>query len=111
MRLGALQSQHLGWLDHNFPDQQPHQPLLGLAEEVGELAHCHLKAEQGIREYAGGFDNKWRDAAMDCVGDLVIFLVSYCNSVGIDLETSVDETWERVKARDWKEHPAGGLSD
>ena len=108
MRLGALQSQHLGWLERNFPSQQPHQPLLGLAEEVGELCHAHLKAEQQIRNFTDGFGPKWRDEAMDTVGDIVIFLVSYCNSVGIDLETAVDETWDKVKNRNWAALPATG---
>ena len=109
MRLDALQVQHSVWLDHNFPEQKAHQPLLGLAEEVGELCHIHLKGEQHIREYAQGIGSQaWRDAAMDTVGDIVIFLVSYCNSVGIDLDTAVDETWAMVKTRNWAEHPTQG---
>ena len=106
MRLGALQSQHLMWLENNFPDQKPHQPLLGLAEEVGELCHIHLKGEQGIRDYSDGLGGpKWRKDVMDTVGDIVIFLASYCNSVGIDLEASVDDTWGRVKQRNWARDP------
>ena len=108
MRLGALQSQHLAWLEKNFPNQRPHQPLLGLAEEVGELAHAHLKAEQGIRDFQGGFDSTWRTEAQDCVGDIVIYLASYCNSNEIDLETAVDNAWDRVYQRDWANDPTKG---
>jgi NTP pyrophosphatase (non-canonical NTP hydrolase) len=102
--LRDLQAEHRVWLTHNFPTQKSHQPLLGLAEEVGELCHAHLKAEQNIRGYE--FDTpRWRAASEDAVGDIVIYLASYCTSVGIDLDRVVGQTWHRVKARDWVADP------
>jgi NTP pyrophosphatase (non-canonical NTP hydrolase) len=99
MNLNELQAHHDVWLRKNFPDQQSHQPLLGLTEEVGELAHAHLKSEQGIR----GFDNddKARDAIADAIGDIVIFLASYCNTNGFNLARCVELAWEEVSVRDW----------
>lgn len=47
--LTEFQNEVKAWTDKNFPDDHPHQPLLGIAEEVGELCHAHLKMEQGIR--------------------------------------------------------------
>ena len=110
MILAVLQHEHLQWVEHNFPYQKPHQPLLGLTEEVGELCHAHLKAEQAIREFTdkGLGSEAWRERAEDAVGDIVIYLASYCNSVGLDLDHSVEKTWEKVSQRNWAQFPADG---
>jgi NTP pyrophosphatase (non-canonical NTP hydrolase) len=76
-------------------------------EEVGELAHAHLKHDQGIR----GLEDQ--DLAhtqkVDAVGDIVIYLASYCTANNIDLEAAVKKTWEEVKARDWVTYPDKGV--
>jgi NTP pyrophosphatase (non-canonical NTP hydrolase) len=76
-----------------------------LAEEVGELAHAHLKHEQGIR---GLTDEQYIEQAADAVGDVVIYLASYCNSNGIDLDRCVHAAWKEVSARDWIKYPHDG---
>jgi NTP pyrophosphatase (non-canonical NTP hydrolase) len=103
--LQAFQIDHRTWLKHNFPDQSPHQALLGLAEEVGELAHAHLKMEQGIR---GLTNEEYINQATDAVGDIVIYLASYCNSNGLDLAECVQSAWEEVRDRDWIAYPETG---
>ena len=108
MRLATLQTEHLEWVTKNFPHQMPHQPLLGLAEEVGELAHAHLKSEQGIRGYDGLTSDEYRDEAIDAIGDIVIYLASYCNSVGIDLADAVDLTCDKVSKRNWQQDSLTG---
>jgi NTP pyrophosphatase (non-canonical NTP hydrolase) len=105
MILSRLQDEHREWLKHNFPDQQAHDALLGLAEEVGELAHAHLKAQQGIR----GTLEEHREEARDAIGDIVIYLASYCNTNGYDLNQCVASAWEVVKNRDWKANPYHGV--
>ena len=104
MNLYELQAEHMEWLEKNFPQQQGHDPLLGIVEEVGELAHAHLKASQGIR---GTFD-ELRAEAFDAIGDIVIYLASYCNSNGYDLHNAVEHTWYKVKERDWQKYPQDG---
>src|SRR5690606_9697949 len=87
--LDEVQGLHHQWLDHNFPGQtgtewpgeRGWEPLLGVVEEVGELAHAHLKATQGIR----GTREELRAEAADAVGDVVIYLLSYCNATGLNL--------------------------
>jgi NTP pyrophosphatase (non-canonical NTP hydrolase) len=101
-RIRELQVQHVNWLSHNFPEQQDHQPLLGIVEEVGELAHALLKSEQGIR---GG---NHRAEELDAIGDIFIYMLSYCNTRGIDLEDVIEGTWRAVRERDWVADPAGG---
>ncbi len=105
MLLSELQRNHSRWLDHNFPNQQPHDALLGLVEEVGELAHAHLKHQQGIRGYT---DVIYREEVGDAIGDIVIYLASYCNTNDFNLALEVKKTWDAVRKRDWKEDPENG---
>lgn len=104
MNIGELQTQHRMWLNHNFPDQPPHSPLLGIVEEVGELAHAHLKREQGIRR-----NENHDEGVIDALGDLFIYMLSYCNTNFIDLEHVVMTTWRQVAQRDWIAFPNTGL--
>jgi NTP pyrophosphatase (non-canonical NTP hydrolase) len=105
MHLAELQMEHQVWLDDNFPNQLRYHPLLGLMEEVGELSHAHLKHEQGIR----GYDHQtYVLEASDAVGDIVIYLASYCTTNGLDLDACVRNTWDRVQKRDWITDPRKG---
>ena len=104
-RIEAWQDEHRMWLRHNFPDQDPYEPLLGLMEEVGELAHAHLKHKQGIRGLAG---LEAQAAKIDAVGDIFVYLMSYCNANDIDLETAITDTWAQVRERDWQADPTKG---
>jgi len=38
----------------------------------------------------------------DAVGDVVIYLASFCNSMNLSLAACVRTAWEEVKARDWQ---------
>jgi NTP pyrophosphatase (non-canonical NTP hydrolase) len=105
MDLTHLQSAHQVWLYHNFPHQTPHQALLGVAEEVGELCHAHLKYEQAIR---GITEEEYTKLASDAIGDIVIYLCSYCNTNHFDLDKCVMDAWDEVKKRDWKMAPLDG---
>ena len=104
MTLFELQVAVKSWADHNFPDAKPHMPLLGLVEEVGELSHSHLKREQGIR----GSSESHFAAAVDAVGDILIFLADYCNRNEIDMGRALEITWEKVSQRDWQADPVKG---
>lgn len=102
--LRQMQAEQRAWVAHNFPDSVPHQPLLGAMEELGELAHAHLKAEQGIRGDAAEHHlNK-----VDAIGDIVIYLADYCTKAGIDLEAAIEVTWAKVRKRDWQANRLNG---
>lgn len=105
MNLYQLQTEHATWLQANFPNQAQHEPLLGLIEEVGELAHAHLKHGQGIRGYTR---SQYENEAADAIGDILIYLASYCTSNRLDLQYCLEETWRRVSKRDWVVDPVGG---
>ncbi len=105
-----MQDEIFEWAQRNFHkdgDDKPrpnYHPLLGALEELGELAHAHLKLEQGIR----GSEKNHRDEAMDAIGDIVIFLMDYCNLNGYNFEPIVEDTWVKVKQRDWKHDNQNG---
>ena len=103
--LQTLQAEASVWAAENFPNSKPYQPLLGVLEELGELAHAHLKSEQGIRTSEDHFAGK-----VDAVGDIIIYLAHYCVLNGIDLHGAVYRTWQEVKKRNWKVDPVKGKS-
>jgi NTP pyrophosphatase (non-canonical NTP hydrolase) len=98
MNLRQLQAELAPWVAHNFGDRPWQQPLMGVAEEVGELNHALLKQWQGIR----GMREEHEAAAKDAVADIVIYLADLCNARGWDFGAIVEETWARVSKRDWR---------
>lgn len=102
--LNKLQEEQKDWIKHNFGDRPSWMPLLGAVEELGELAHAHLKQAQGIRVTENHFENK-----KDAVADIIIYLADYCSAEGINLHEVVENTWNEVKKRDWKKYPEKGL--
>jgi NTP pyrophosphatase (non-canonical NTP hydrolase) len=97
MTLSELQAEHAKWLNREFSDQEWMDGFLGVVEEVGELAHAILKGKQKIRGDAETHELKKRDA----IGDIVIFLCSYCTTNGLDLQDCVMAAWNEVKERRW----------
>lgn len=104
--LAKIQSEMVTWQQHNFPGRGVHIPLLGAVEELGELAHAHIKKEQNIRTNEDHDANK-----KDSIGDIFIYLIDYSNDHGYCLETVIQETWEHVKSRDWKKYPKNGRTE
>jgi len=98
LSLARLQAEVDAWAQRNFGVRPAWQPLVGIMEELGELAHAHLKAAQGIRR-----DEDHDAGARDAVGDIVIYVADYCNAAGYNLEEIVNETWAKVRQRDWRE--------
>lgn len=63
------------WVAKNFPPYEGEIPgndsILGCIEELGELAHAHLKSKQGIRGSTEAHDA----AAKDAIGDVIVYLL------------------------------------
>tara|TARA_Y100000310_G_scaffold36505_1_gene34346 strand:- start:75 stop:866 length:792 start_codon:yes stop_codon:yes gene_type:complete len=95
----TAQREQVEWVKHNFGERPSWQPLLGAVEELGELAHAHLKQEQGIRLHEDHEAN-----AKDAVADVTIYLLDYCSSRGWDFVDLVVSTWAAVRKRDWKKN-------
>lgn len=100
-----LQAEVTEWTHRNFAEPHfPHRPLLGAVEELGELAHAHLKGEQGIR----GTPEQHETDAKDAVGDCIVYLADYCHERNWELQDIIEEVWSRVKRRDWRASPLTG---
>jgi NTP pyrophosphatase (non-canonical NTP hydrolase) len=100
-----MQREHQQWRERNFPDQQPVQAILGMTEELGELCHAYLKHSQGIRDIDG---DKMLDLIKDAHADLIIFSFGLASALGYDVGMVLQEVWDKVKKRDWINHPDGG---
>lgn len=94
------------WSMKNFGEQSYVNPLLGVAEEVGELNHAVLKIRQGIREDKDFLKEQIEDA----IGDILIYLADFCSRFdeGVDMQNAVENAWKIVKQRDWKKNPKDG---
>lgn len=80
-----------------YPSTKTHldtQCLLGVVEEVGELVSAHNEGRY--------------EECTDAVADIVLYLLDYCNHVGIDFEDAVRTTAEKVHKRDWVKNPVNG---
>lgn len=107
INLRQLQLEQAAWQAHNFPEADLQQAALGVAEEAGELCHSVLKLTQGIR----GTREEHVEAIKDAVADLIVFLSQVCNKADINLQDCINETWPKVRQRDWKQFPKNGLSE
>lgn len=102
LQLSVLQRERDAWVAHNFPGDEAVDSFMGAVEELGELAHAMLKHKQNIR----GMDDAVAKAAIkDAVADCIIFLAGIASHYNFDYGLAVQETWDRVKQRDWQAHP------
>jgi NTP pyrophosphatase (non-canonical NTP hydrolase) len=92
--LNDIQQEQKEWSWENFGPQSPLLPLLGVVEELGELAHAVLKREQGIRKDENHLHNE-----KDAIGDVCIYLLDYCNRRGFNLLELINESWDEVCKR------------
>lgn len=96
--LRRLQEEHNEWSQENFGDQPYEWTLLGLQEELGELAHSELKMLQGIRLDE---EDVGEEATKDAVGDIIIYLLDFCNRRDLVLADCLDEAALEVLNREW----------
>lgn len=101
-----LQKQHAAWEAVNFPisEQNHMHSLVGMVEEVGELAHALLKMDQGIR----GTENEHMAEARDAIGDIFIYCAGLCNKLGINMQACIAHAWIEVGSRDWTKNKLDG---
>lgn len=104
-RLSNTQEEIRLWSKHNFPAETAITNLLGVVEEVGELAHAELKGTMGVREGVS------LDSCKDAVGDILIFLMSYCNQKEVSMDYILQGTWNKVRQRDWVLYPKNGKTE
>ena len=95
------------WAERNFGERTADTGdcVIGMAEELGELAHFVLKRKQRIREAANGGDFKAEIG--DAFADVVIYGIQAMECEGIDAEAILRKTIEEVMQRDFKNNPSG----
>lgn len=72
-----LQDEQAPWVLHNFGRRPPWQPLLGIAEELGEL----------LDAISDGGESNSTEEIKDSIADAIIFMADFCTSQSFDLET------------------------
>lgn len=102
--LTKLQEELEVWRDRNFPNADADQQLLGVVEEVGELAHANLKMKQEVR-------NSTEEDEEDAVGDMLIYLLGYCSYKQWDMGEILEHTAHHVMQRDWIKYPRNGRTE
>lgn len=102
--MAQVQHEHRAWLNYNFPDQTVEQTVLGMMEELGELAHHLLKRMQGIR--GDGVDHEAE--IKDALSDFIIFSMDLADREGFIIQDAVVDTWAQVRERDWVKFPHDG---
>jgi NTP pyrophosphatase (non-canonical NTP hydrolase) len=76
-----------------------------LMEWAGQLAHYHLKMQQGIRG-----DTRQHRIDIQIVLQILVGVVdAYAVAQGTTAETLAFDTWQKVKQRDWKKYPRTGV--
>ena len=100
------QEKFMIWHEYNFGKHygSGYRYLLGCSEELGELCHAHLKGEQNIRHTPEEVLNLKKDA----IGDLINYLLAYCDSQDIDIVECIELAWSEIKDRDWKNNKLDG---
>lgn len=106
-RITELQKEVGTWSLNNFGEQDKTNAFLGIVEEVGELSHALLKNRQGIR---GMNAQASKEAIGDALADIFIYMLDFCEKNGYNLEDLIEETWESVKKRNWRENNVNGKS-
>lgn len=105
--LNNFQLEVARWAAFNFPKEQNHHLVLGMQEELGELCHCVLKREIGIR----GTPEDHINGIKDAIGDFMVFMAQFCNRQGLKIDECIEHAWENVKKRDWITYPHNGKTE
>ena len=105
LNLVELQELVTEWRKHNFPAANTDSQLKGVVEELGELVHADLKESQNIRKM------DYTKLEMDGAGDMIIFLLNYCDMKGFTLEAAIKLAWEEASKRDWIKYPKNGVNE
>jgi NTP pyrophosphatase (non-canonical NTP hydrolase) len=110
--LDSLQKDIAEWRLRNFgPPKDVGDRMLGVMEEVGELAHILLKRKQGIRMAIELSEEQLLDLAKDAIGDTLVYIMGVPDILGLRLSECLKFAWDEVKDRDWVKFPKDGVSE
>lgn len=104
--LNGYQRQINEWQDRNFGPQTTETMVLGMMEEIGEVARYLVKRRNRIRSEVSQPGTVPHE-----IGDVIVFALQVLTNEGWEAERVLGETFERVLARDWKLNPENGGDD
>jgi len=84
-KFSQIQKEMIPWQQHNFPGRSSWMPLMGLGEELGELARAFNEEE-----------------CIDALGDCCIYLADYCNGMGYDLDVIIYDLEPSMRIFDYQ---------
>lgn len=101
--MSRIQVELFRWQQDNFSGNTSERMVLGMTEELGELAHAFLKHAQKIR----GMEDreKFLNAAGDAFADLMVYGIQLMTYLRMDAGTLLKYTARNVMNRDWKSNP------
>lgn len=103
--ISLRQNELSSWQDKNFPPTNSMELVVGMMEELGELAHAILKSRQKIRGYD---EDRAKAEIADAFADVVIYGINLMSIEGLDAETAIRHTIDMVLSRDWVKYPQTG---
>lgn len=112
--ISLRQKELADWQQKNFKDGNVGDMMLGMVEELGELAHHILKYKRKIRNYApenfskpGEMVKKYREVVGDAFSDIIIYGIQIMTFEGIDAEVVLEKIIKEVLQRDFNVNPSG----
>ena len=106
-RQALMQEELAEWQAKNFKGTTTDDMILGMVEELGELAHCILKRKQGIRNFNKLDTEEIKAKIGDAFADVVIYGIQAMTKEGIDAVDALRITRSEVMKRDWVNNPGG----
>lgn len=93
---------HIWKFDSTLPDWTRDFPLLWMTRALGDIAGVLLRAH--TREETVNPED-----LLVPLNRIVHALHDFCRFRGLDMETLLFDTWDRVKKRDWQKNPRTGV--
>jgi len=101
--MNELQRELFEWFINNFTKDKDNnnipipklinQQVVGMIEEIGELAHSILKQEQGIRK-----NENHLEMISDAIGDIIIYSSNLCSLLAIKLDDVIKNVSSKGKS-------------
>ena len=106
LTFNQLQDRAVSYSKRNFGEHygSGYRNLIGVMEELGELAHAQLKGEQNIKHT----QEEILLMKIDAVGDILIFLANYCDSQGLAMGDCVLSALNEIEKRDFVKNQITG---
>ena len=99
LNIGDISAEVAEWTTEKFGEHTPsYLSLIKAVEELGELAGAYIRRI----ESRDGRDYATQAEINDGVADVVITLMVFCAREGIDFNSTLLDTWQKVRPRNFE---------